>query len=898
MGTYSEGSGILAIEGPEYKLEQDEEFRNSYFRHEYFQAYRVVETIVNRTLCRKEDRSEIQNIVPFIGKRGSGKTSVMMSFVHSLNNYMASANRKSGQRFYTMRQKDAEGRPEELQAEFTCIGCIDGSLLEQREDIFKIILAQMYAKFEEEDRKGGRNDKNYDYYRRELQKQFDEIYRSAQELEPDGRGGDYYEESGFSSLKHLSSSLTIKNGFRRLVRLYLQLMSGKKPPYLVDEPESLKQFLVVSIDDLDLNIKKGFEMLEKIHRYMMVDNVIILLAVDYEQLKLLSEHSFYKMVPKYDRKLNEKDREVERLARDFLDKVLSAGSRIYIPDLRKVTDAAVLRGGGENQDNTVGLKAAVFKELYLKLGMRMDPKGEKRHFYEQNSLRAFVNFYLMLTEMENLSDAGGEFQKELYDGNYKVLMSDTMTRMLDERTAGKYKEMFLRITERRMPYPLRSLYYEAIRSEKEMERERFWDGGETEGDLRGLVDNLEFYGYSYGEVLRTIYCWGRVDTDCKEMIRCLLAYYSLELSHSYHMLCCTGAGDGEKGSFTFLMNGSVVGSWANKMLPRIKEGPYSDLAGARIHVDMSRVFRFEIPSEILQQSADGEGRLKLRDLFRWTEAGGTKEGPAWEETGLLEEIRKLFRSVLVLGMFFEQQYYKADTSFTWDLQLEKKSREEARLAKTAGGLAGRGAALSVANSGGTGRFNLFSFVSASFRYEKSVLPLMDSLYNILFSDAGDQRDRTEFFSKLGLGREFADWTEYSKGFALPVYDMDVCYNLVKRVRLRKKRDGILQKDVLEEIRAVYAEMEGKLGENDSWYGSHVVSLHGYGAEGGDAYKGHDIRFADAFSQCPFVRWIRDPALLLDDFPEMFRGLVHRLLIGANSNVLDDSDEIDYSGYDD
>ena len=51
-------------------------------------------------------------------------------------------------------------------------------------------------------------------------------------------------------------------------------------------------FLVITVDDLDLNLEKGYEMLEQMHKYLFNRRIIVLIAVDYGHLHLLSEKYF------------------------------------------------------------------------------------------------------------------------------------------------------------------------------------------------------------------------------------------------------------------------------------------------------------------------------------------------------------------------------------------------------------------------------------------------------------------------------------------------------------------------------------------------------------------------------------------------------------------------------
>lgn len=874
---------VLKIEGPEYKLEQPEDIEHSYFRKEYRRAFEVVETIVRQTIQKQKSASAdaeqkpIQNIIPFIGRRGSGKTSAMMSFANLLEQYSPMPDGFEKPLFYEL--KDVNGRA--LHVRFTGIDCIDGSLLEQGEDIFKIILAQMFAKFEKKNSRSGEHSEQYSYYRRELQQQFDAIYRNACKMEYEEPEAFY--ESAILSLKSLSSSLTIRASFQELVRDYLSLMvSGENKLYPCPaDSNAAGQFLVIAIDDIDLNVRNGFDMLEKIHRYLMVDHVIVLLAVDYDQLKLLCERSFFEILPKFDNKLNEKYREIECLARDFLDKVLSANERIYIPDLKKTTKVVVQQDFSSCK--CMGMKQALFVMLYRKLGMRMDVEGEKRHFYEQNTLRIFVNFYLMLDRMQ---EPQGADQLAIYERNYYVLMSDTIIRMVDERLTNSYKKSFRHITGRKLPYSARGLYFEVLKLTRE--KQGLSADGHDSGihSLQGLVKNLEFYGYSYGEILRIIYCWGRVDKEGKEMIRCLLAYYSLEMTGSYYRSFFSAIPVEPNGSDVFVnvMNGSVAGSWTNKIFPRIftSDRPTGELIGARVSVKMGRAFHLRTQMKELKEIYRVQSGFSMEDVL--------------EKRYFLDEMRKLFRAVLVLGMFFERQYYKAGKTFAWNLEYPHILPANSIIQMMEDELSDNISELRFYNTGGMGIFNLFGFVSNAYQYEKNVFSLMQSLFKLLFPGTGN-KDWERFALRLGIAKEFRDWAKYSKGFALPVYDMDLCYNLMKRVRQRERAVEIDVADAWGEFREMLRFIQQKLEKNDRWYMDVGIELKPYVQDEVD--EGYDIRLADAFTYCPYVKWVlNDGQMLPDDFPRMFAELLSRLLLKGNSEAVSLGEDKEYSGYDD
>ena len=77
------------------------------------------------------------------------------------------------------------------------------------------------------------------------------------------------------------------------------------------------------------------------------------------------------MVPKFDTKLNEKRKYVERVARDFLDKIFPGNIRIYMPIFDKLKNVMVKDSESGEIKNT---KDVLLQLLYYKLELKMDIK--------------------------------------------------------------------------------------------------------------------------------------------------------------------------------------------------------------------------------------------------------------------------------------------------------------------------------------------------------------------------------------------------------------------------------------------------------------------------------------------------------------------------------------------
>lgn len=887
---------VLKIEGAESKLEEISDFRGSYFQNEYLQAFQIVNDIIEHSIQQKQKkRTQVQNILPFIGKRGTGKTSAMLSFRKALENYHRIPKNRNEEPFFTFRIDQ-----EKTEVLFTCLESIDGSLLEQDEDIFKIILAQMYNQFiemnsdkrnpaKEEDRlgiyaHGHQSESRYDYCKKELQMGFDKVYRSIVQFEH--RNHREVEESPIMSLKNLSNSLQVRKDFENLIDSYLNLLqriSGNTEcPYNINNQ---CHFLVVTIDDLDLNISNGYDMLEKLHRYLMIPNIIILISLDYDQMKLLCEKYFSGMIPHSEALITERYKCIEKLAQDFLDKVLPANMRIYMPPLTMLDTVQVKMG----DDNQRRLKDAIFYNIMRGLSLRLDSEGMKRHFFEQSSLRTYVNFYLLLEKMEPLAftkvDSFTASQKkqfwEQYQKNYRIIMSDICIRMVNERLTLSSKADFMRIVDMKLPRSLREIYSHIMQIKgygTQQERARLSD----------LAEVTRYYGYSYGELLRIIYCWGRVNDEYKELVRCLMAFFSVELRHLYWQYRIWKREEQYYKAFLEIIDGSVTGSWGNKMFPKLKNGDFLYHIGMRKKVDMHTVFHAAFNWKDVKKEENGNFSIKEGKLDVDTWDGEMSDA-------CLTELKKVFHSVIVLSMFFSQPYYKNETPFEWKMEEQSRTSEsdKNRLAdaekQTLAAETRRPnydiAVGVIEQEQRYVTFNMMNFVVNAFRWNELYMEkkdqegkksmLVNSLYAVLFTGTKSEEKREEILDKLGLAEEFAYWQNKSFGFALPLYDLDVCYNLIKRLRQSMYEDSMaLQlienenaRHIINKLKQQYRFIMDCLERNDLYYQS---------------LKYKESNLKDNFEGCPFIKWFVDSETeLVEDFEKIFGEVIYNMLVGEN-----------------
>lgn len=97
---------------------------------------------------------------------------------------------------------------------------------------------------------GLRKSRDYEYKKRQLQMQFNEIYKCLSALKTKKEIFDQEDDMYFDTLQKLSFTENLKDSFEKLVEMYVDIMQYANA-------SETKHYLVILIDDLDMNIKMG-----------------------------------------------------------------------------------------------------------------------------------------------------------------------------------------------------------------------------------------------------------------------------------------------------------------------------------------------------------------------------------------------------------------------------------------------------------------------------------------------------------------------------------------------------------------------------------------------------------------------------------------------------------------
>ncbi|PQJ10252.1 hypothetical protein CJD36_016335 [Flavipsychrobacter stenotrophus] len=367
----------------DYRINIDNNLNYSFFKDVYIKAKELTDDIIKKNK-QSSERSKLgdfdkdvfyNNVIAFVGDRGTGKSSAMTSFARAL---ILKSNTEN-----TIFFKGAEQIGE---TEFVSIETIDPSLFDQRDNLLQIIISKMFSKFEKTLRDTNRQidtDK-----KRNLIRLFNDVYENLKTINhPNEFKGEAIDE--LSKLA-LGSNLRVK--FMELVRSFNNFFANN---------DSKKSHLIICIDDFDLNIAEAYDMLEDVRKYLTVENVIVFISCKIEQLlndieeKILSK---YQYVINFSNLIEQPKQSGEK----YLEKVIPSDRRLYLPELKRFNKNNILDieiVGDPIKYAETSIEAFVMGLIHKKSGLFIIPSNYYIHPATPYSLRAFINSYQLYNSL-------------------------------------------------------------------------------------------------------------------------------------------------------------------------------------------------------------------------------------------------------------------------------------------------------------------------------------------------------------------------------------------------------------------------------------------------------------------------------------------------------------------
>lgn len=266
-------------------------------------------------------RRRSSNLIAFCAERGGGKTSAMISFVRALQNLRRAPN-KNEQKEEFWKGKKAFGYHYEI------VPSIDPTSMEIDDSILKMVLAHMYANFQERvksQRETGTFGHREEQEHEDLIREFLKCFHFANRLNYKTKRPvpmDLEDELEFMEDRECGDTFRVQ--LYKLFEDYLQYMAPKK-----------QAMLVISIDDADVNTARVYDLLEDVRKYLQMPNVVVMMATNMTQLESTVEQHF---LEQYKTSLKHADSmvSVERchsIAEFYLKKIVSSTRQLNLPSL-------------------------------------------------------------------------------------------------------------------------------------------------------------------------------------------------------------------------------------------------------------------------------------------------------------------------------------------------------------------------------------------------------------------------------------------------------------------------------------------------------------------------------------------------------------------------------------
>lgn len=409
------------IQIEEIKIDEKEKVSSEVlFTREYEQARGIVKSIVSMqtnsksygsgdssqlmNLCVARNKNTMNNILLFTGPRGGGKTSAVTSFGQYL-------------------EKNGMGK-----LFFRCLPMIDPSYFDNNNNILKSVLTVMF-KIAKCKISSSSKDEDFIQYG-ELWRRFKDAFKVLGDLEREG-----VKDYSLETLNDLGDATNFRMTMQELVNEFISKVYQNKC-----------DFLVLMIDDLDMNVAYAAQMLEQIRKFLMLDKLIILVAANLDQLQNEMREFYSKAFQQTLKSTNETlSVDVEDLATRYLLKVFPASRRIHLSNItdhlietslwvddsgKSEKDVSKLYGEYKKRN----LQQVVLTMIWERTRLLFVPKNENLlHPIIPSNLRDLSQFINFLLDMETVD----------YDAESGKLFKDMESYTRCQHNLAQFKNYFL-----------------------------------------------------------------------------------------------------------------------------------------------------------------------------------------------------------------------------------------------------------------------------------------------------------------------------------------------------------------------------------------------------------------------------------------------------------------------
>lgn len=386
---------------PKIELFEDNNYsvyiKNSIFYKQYCIALAsIAELIIYNSRDKKEEQQYLHNnIFLFTGERGSGKTSCMLTVKELLCN-----NERKQERYYNI-DINPELKKILIWNSFQSFETIDPIFFDHRHNILDLFIGTLFKSFREYENNPKGNDSSSS--RRELQREqlLNEFADTKRNLSILNKEITLSEFDDLEQLNDLAASINFRNSIQQLVKNYIKYVNN------TDQ-------LILCIDDIDLNMSEGYEMIEQIRKYLNIPGLIILMAIKIEQLanviRIKYSNDFLPLLKLKNEKCENKknyDEVINEIVERYITKLFPLSQRIQLPSVSDLLNQSIGIFEYEKENKPVykstlnPLKEGLLYLIYKKIRLLAYNTTQQIHYIIPRNLRELLNLIHLLYSMDD-----------------------------------------------------------------------------------------------------------------------------------------------------------------------------------------------------------------------------------------------------------------------------------------------------------------------------------------------------------------------------------------------------------------------------------------------------------------------------------------------------------------
>lgn len=369
----------------------------SIFYKQYCTALSGIAELVNyqSEVTRKLTKLPHNNIFIFTGDRGSGKTSCMLTVKDLL------CNTENKEKYYAEFKDIKSDFRKILQVtQFRAFDMIDPIYFDCHHNILDLFMGTLFKEFQIKENKNPNNWDNECCSKRRGQDLLNLFSETKRNLSVLNKTVELSEFDDLEQLNDLAASMAFKQSLDRLVKCYIEYM------YTTDTQ------LILCIDDIDLNMSEGYEMIEQIRKYLNIPRLIILMAIKVDQLGNVIR---IKYARDFEPLLKQKSKDdcsrydgiINEIVERYITKVFPINHRIQMPAVTYLLNQSIgifkydREGNLKCIDTQETLKEGILKLIYKKTRMLAYNSRSRINYIIPQNLRELLNFIHLLYNMED-----------------------------------------------------------------------------------------------------------------------------------------------------------------------------------------------------------------------------------------------------------------------------------------------------------------------------------------------------------------------------------------------------------------------------------------------------------------------------------------------------------------